>query len=202
LITIREPHVPQHSTPRRASGCWDLAVKSRYVGRWPGCGPIPAPERQGRRLRVYCKACRPGAVQPRWTRAAGDRRDARVGRHIRAAVIGLRLVGDEGATARLRHVRPASTRFAWGESGPSHPYSPSSDGLQGFSARSLASRTLAVWPNFTRNEVAPGSSPLGPSPDAYPRAWPQKSGQRPAWPPDDSGRALAALAAASVGEDV
>jgi hypothetical protein len=42
------------------------AVKARYRGGVAAAPPHPAPQRQGRRLRL-CKACHSGAIERRWT---------------------------------------------------------------------------------------------------------------------------------------
>jgi AraC-like DNA-binding protein len=44
------------------------AVKARYVGVCRGCGGYTQPRNGKGDAYAYCKACHPGAIQPRWTR--------------------------------------------------------------------------------------------------------------------------------------
>jgi AraC-like DNA-binding protein len=44
------------------------AVKARYVGVCRGCGAYTRPRNGKGDAYPYCKACHPGAIQPRWTR--------------------------------------------------------------------------------------------------------------------------------------
>ena len=44
------------------------AVKARYVGVCRGCGAYTQPRNGKGDAYVYCKACRPGAIERRWTR--------------------------------------------------------------------------------------------------------------------------------------
>jgi len=43
------------------------AVKARYVGVCRGCGAYTQPRNSKGDAYAYCKACRPGAIQRRWT---------------------------------------------------------------------------------------------------------------------------------------
>jgi AcrR family transcriptional regulator len=43
------------------------AVKARYVGVCRGCGAYTQPRNGKGDAYSYCKACHPGAIQPRWT---------------------------------------------------------------------------------------------------------------------------------------
>jgi AcrR family transcriptional regulator len=44
------------------------AVKARYVGVCRGCGAYTQPRNGKGDAYAYCKACRPGAIERRWTR--------------------------------------------------------------------------------------------------------------------------------------
>jgi AraC-like DNA-binding protein len=44
------------------------AVKARYVGVCRGCGAYTQPRNGKGDAYAYCKACHPGAIEPRWTR--------------------------------------------------------------------------------------------------------------------------------------
>jgi hypothetical protein len=44
------------------------AVKARYVGVCRGCGAYTEPRNGKGDAYRYCKRCRPGAIQPKWTR--------------------------------------------------------------------------------------------------------------------------------------
>jgi AcrR family transcriptional regulator len=44
------------------------AVKARYVGVCRGCGTYTQPRNGKGDAYAYCKACRPGAIERRWTR--------------------------------------------------------------------------------------------------------------------------------------
>ncbi len=44
------------------------AVKARYVGLCRGCGAYTQPRNGKGDAYRYCKRCRPGAIQPKWTR--------------------------------------------------------------------------------------------------------------------------------------
>ena len=44
------------------------AVKTRYVGVCRGCGAYTQPRNGKGDAYAYCKACRPGAIERRWTR--------------------------------------------------------------------------------------------------------------------------------------
>jgi AraC-like DNA-binding protein len=44
------------------------AVKARYQGVCRGCGAYTQPRNGKGDAYAYCKACHPGAIQPRWTR--------------------------------------------------------------------------------------------------------------------------------------
>ena len=44
------------------------AVKARYVGVCRGCGAYTQPRNGKGDAYRYCKRCRPGAIQPKWTR--------------------------------------------------------------------------------------------------------------------------------------
>jgi hypothetical protein len=44
------------------------AVKARYVGVCRGCGAYTQPRNGKGDAYAYCKRCRPGAIQPKWTR--------------------------------------------------------------------------------------------------------------------------------------
>jgi AcrR family transcriptional regulator len=44
------------------------AVKARYQGVCRGCGADTQPRNGKGDAYAYCKACHPGAIQPRWTR--------------------------------------------------------------------------------------------------------------------------------------
>ena len=44
------------------------AVKARYVGMCRGCGAYTQPRDGKGDAYAYCKACHPGAIEPRWTR--------------------------------------------------------------------------------------------------------------------------------------
>jgi AraC-like DNA-binding protein len=43
------------------------AVKARYVGVCRGCGAYTQPRNGKGDAYAYCKACHPGAIEPRWT---------------------------------------------------------------------------------------------------------------------------------------
>ncbi len=43
------------------------AVKARYLGVCRGCGAYTQPRNGKGDAYAYCKACRPGAIQPKWT---------------------------------------------------------------------------------------------------------------------------------------
>jgi len=45
------------------------AVKARYVGMCRGCGAYTQPRNGKGDAYAYCKACHPGAIERRWTRA-------------------------------------------------------------------------------------------------------------------------------------
>src|SRR6201994_3728590 len=45
------------------------AVKARYVGVCRGCGAYTQPRNGKGDAYAYCKACHPGAIERRWTRA-------------------------------------------------------------------------------------------------------------------------------------
>ena len=45
------------------------AVKARYVGLCRGCGAYTQPRNGKGDAYAYCKACHPGAIEPKWTRA-------------------------------------------------------------------------------------------------------------------------------------
>src|SRR5690242_19587563 len=44
------------------------AVKARYVGLCRGCGAYTHPRKGKGDAYAYCKRCRPGAIQRKWTR--------------------------------------------------------------------------------------------------------------------------------------
>ena len=44
------------------------AVKARYLGVCRGCGAYTRPRNGKGDAYRYCKACHPGAIEPRWTR--------------------------------------------------------------------------------------------------------------------------------------
>ncbi len=44
------------------------AVKARYVGVCRGCGAYTQPRNGKGDAYAYCKACHPGAIEPRWSR--------------------------------------------------------------------------------------------------------------------------------------
>jgi hypothetical protein len=44
------------------------AVKARYLGMCRGCGAYTQPRNGKGDAYAYCKACHPGAIEPRWTR--------------------------------------------------------------------------------------------------------------------------------------
>src|SRR6476659_9917765 len=44
------------------------AVKARYVGLCRGCGAYTQPRNGKGDAYAYCKTCRPGSIQRRWTR--------------------------------------------------------------------------------------------------------------------------------------
>ncbi len=44
------------------------AVKARYQGLCRGCGAYTQPRNGKGDAYAYCKACHPGAIEPRWTR--------------------------------------------------------------------------------------------------------------------------------------
>jgi AraC-like DNA-binding protein len=60
------------------------AVKARYQGVCRGCGAYTQPRNGKGDAYAYCKACHPGAIEPRWTRAR-NRRDGRLAGSIRPA---------------------------------------------------------------------------------------------------------------------
>ena len=55
------------------------AVKARYQGVCRGCGAYTQPRNGKGDAYAYCKACHPGAIQPRWTRERVLDGDARAG---------------------------------------------------------------------------------------------------------------------------
>ena len=95
------------------TGAKAKAVKARYQGACKRCGAPTQPRNGKGDAYRYCKACHPGAIQPRWTRAGCSRRCARGSAATgarRAPMTGRARMRAGAAAPRSRACRKASGR--------------------------------------------------------------------------------------------